>query len=171
MNLELFGRDVELRLVDPSRNRFRVYGLTVCRTLFCEPCLRIVWGRLGNRSLRERSETFADGEALEHRWLELLDRRKRHGYVPLGIDWPSLLQTAGPATVPSAFAKRAAMEREIVESHGLSLGDREARVLVERWHVAATELRSYVRSRGETELDLEDVSTLAAMYVAVSQVA
>jgi hypothetical protein len=30
--------DLELRLVDPAKNRFRLYGLTVCRTLFGELC-------------------------------------------------------------------------------------------------------------------------------------
>jgi predicted DNA-binding WGR domain protein len=73
--------DVELRLVDPSRNRFRIYGLTECRTLFGELCLRIVWGRIGYRRLRERSEVFLDRAALVRRRRELLGRRERHGYV------------------------------------------------------------------------------------------
>jgi predicted DNA-binding WGR domain protein len=76
-----FPDDVELRLVDPSRNRFRIYGLTECRTLFGELCLRIVWGRIGNRRLRERSEIFPDRETLVRRRRELFGRRERHGYV------------------------------------------------------------------------------------------
>jgi predicted DNA-binding WGR domain protein len=51
--------DIELRMVDPARNRFRLYGLTECRTLFGEPCLIIGWGRIGHR-LRRRTEVFAD---------------------------------------------------------------------------------------------------------------
>jgi hypothetical protein len=39
--------------VDPAKSRFRSYGLTECRTLFGELCLRIVWGRIGNRRRRE----------------------------------------------------------------------------------------------------------------------
>ncbi len=67
--------DVELRSVDPSRNRFRLYGITECCTLFGELCLRIVWGRIGNRRLRERSEVFEDRAALQRRREELLERR------------------------------------------------------------------------------------------------
>ena len=41
-----------------AKTAFEFTGLTECRTLFGELCLRIVWGRIGNRRLRERSETF-----------------------------------------------------------------------------------------------------------------
>jgi predicted DNA-binding WGR domain protein len=162
---------VELRLIDVARNRFRIYGLTVCRTLFGEPCLRVVWGRIGQRPLRERSETFADFGALEEQRVALLKRRHKHGYVPIGIDWATLLERRGAPAEPREPAARAATEREIVEAHGLSVSDRMARALVEQWHAATRELRSYVAARGEGELDLEDVSTLAAMYVQVCQVA
>ncbi len=37
------------------------------RQLFREPCLRVVWGRLGHRRLRERSESFPNPEALGRR--------------------------------------------------------------------------------------------------------
>jgi predicted DNA-binding WGR domain protein len=160
-----------LRLVDPTRNRFRVYGLTECRTLFREPCLRIVWGRLGTRPLRERLETFENREALAQRREELLTRRRRHRYVPLGTDWATLLERREAAAGRRELTRRAAVEREIVEAHGLSLDDRVARDLVARWHAAASELRSYVAARGDAAIDLEDVSTLAAMYVDVCQVA
>ena len=55
--------DLELRLIDPLRNARRLYGLTECTTRFGELCLRIVWGRLGNRRPRERSEVFDDHAA------------------------------------------------------------------------------------------------------------
>ena len=171
MHLDLLDHDVELRLVDATRNRFRVYGLTVCRTLFGEPCLRIVWGRLGNRRLRERSETFVSLEALERRRDELLARRRQHRYVPLGIDWPTLLGRREGDPERRGLRERAVVEREIVEAHGLSLNDRVARSLVDQWHAAASALRSYVEARGEGSLDLEDVSTLAAMYVTARRVA
>jgi predicted DNA-binding WGR domain protein len=73
--------DIELRMVDPVRNRFRLYGLTETRTLFGEPCLVIGWGRIGHR-LRSRTEVFADQGLLEHRRKALLARRRRNGYAP-----------------------------------------------------------------------------------------
>jgi predicted DNA-binding WGR domain protein len=175
MNLVLVDSDVELRLVDPSRNRFRVYGITVYRNLFGELCLGVAWGRLGHRRLRERSETFANRSALERRRRELLSRRKEHGYVPLGTDWAMLLGTPGADAVRREPASQAATAREIVEAHGLSLHDVVARELVGRWYATAVELRSYLAVRrvphGEPSLDIEDVSTLAAMYVSACQVA
>jgi predicted DNA-binding WGR domain protein len=72
--------DIELRMVDPARNRFRLYGLTETRTLFGEPCLIIGWGRIGQR-LRSRTEVFADQELLEHRRNALLALRRQHGYA------------------------------------------------------------------------------------------
>jgi predicted DNA-binding WGR domain protein len=74
--------DIELRMVDPARNRFRLYGPTECRTLFGEPCLVIGWGRIGHR-LRSRTEVFADRDLLEHRRNALLARRRRNGYASL----------------------------------------------------------------------------------------
>lgn len=73
------GADHELRLIDPARNRFRLYGMTESRTLFGEACLVIAWGRIGHR-LRVRTELFDDARALERRRLALLARRRRHGY-------------------------------------------------------------------------------------------
>jgi predicted DNA-binding WGR domain protein len=72
--------DVELRLIEPERNRFRLYGLTECFTLFGEFCLVIAWGRIGH-PLRRRSEMFVDREALVRRRDALLARRRRHGYA------------------------------------------------------------------------------------------
>jgi predicted DNA-binding WGR domain protein len=71
--------DVELRLIDPDRNRFRLYGMTECLTLFGELCLVIAWGRIG-QPLRRRSEMFVDRDALERRRDALLARRRRNGY-------------------------------------------------------------------------------------------
>ncbi len=72
--------DIELRLIDPARNRFRLYGMTECRTLFGEPCLIVAWGRIG-QALRTRSELFSDRYALERRRRALLARRRRRGYT------------------------------------------------------------------------------------------
>jgi predicted DNA-binding WGR domain protein len=73
--------DLELRLVDPDKNRYRLYGMTETRTLFGEPCLLIAWGRIGAPKLRRRTETFADACSLERRRRALLARRRRHGYA------------------------------------------------------------------------------------------
>lgn len=195
--------DLELRLVDPAKNRFRLYGLTVCRTLFGELCLRIVWGRIGTRALRERSEVFRDEGSLERRRRELLVRRRRHGYVARGetetepprsrrgepkpeAAVPDLVWRAPPAApryvapsclfslpspVPAAPRKRDGGEREIVEAHGLSLGDAVARQLVDEWRAATTALARYLEERRPEALDLVDVSTLASLYVAASAAA
>jgi predicted DNA-binding WGR domain protein len=84
--------DIELRMVDPAHNRFRLYGLTECRTLFGEPCLIIGWGRIGHR-LRRRTEVFADYGLLEHRRSALLARRRRNGYAPLASPRITEVQT------------------------------------------------------------------------------
>ena len=74
--------DIELKLVDPSRNRHRHYAITETRTLFGEPCLVITWGRIGRRC-RVRTEVFTSREDLAQRRDELLERRRQHGYVPV----------------------------------------------------------------------------------------
>jgi predicted DNA-binding WGR domain protein len=172
MNQTEVKHDVELRLIDRSRNRFRVYGLTICQTLFGEACLRVVWGRIGHRRLRERSEMFTNREDLEKRREELLERRRRHGYLPLGRAEAELFEASEAPPPNDALGTRIAIDREIVEAHGLSLGDQNARRLVDQWHRATSALWFYAQARAsESALDLEDVSTLAAMYRAVSQVA
>ncbi len=144
--------DLELRQIDPSRNRFRVYGLTECRTLFGERCLRIVWGRLGTGRLRERSELFETQAALEQRRDELLARRRQHGYQVV---------QRGPRREEARLA-----ERDLVEAHGLPIRDVKVQQMVSRWHRATLELSAFLRRRRrEEDLDLVDVSTLAAMYV------
>ena len=170
--------DVELRLIDPKRNAFRLYGLTTTVTLFGEPCLRIQWGRIGNRRVRERTETFPDDVALHRRRGELLERRRRHGYrfvaaIPCAdslpsheLERPSSEQHREPSHAPSpATARARATERDIVEAHGLALGERAVQQLVSRWHEATSALSRYLEERRAEHLDLVDISTLAAMYI------
>ncbi len=154
----------ELRLVDPARNRARVYAITECVTLFGELCLRIVWGRLGHRRLRERSETFGDRAALKRRRNELLARRVRHGYLPTGRD---VSASADPRRGIGVGNEALAVERAIVEAHGLPLEDAVARELVSRWHASTVAIVGYLKARGGEGLDLVDASTLAAMFVDV----
>lgn len=168
--------DMELRLVDPAKNRFRLYGITVCRTLFGELCLRIAWGRIGNRRMRERTETFADPPALERRRDELLARRRRRGYVvvlgtPLVMPAPRNVRGSGQPRRPRPETIRVSAESEIVEAHGMSLQDKVARKLVARWFVATCKLSEYLAELQPEVLDLVDVSTLAAMFVEAAAVA
>jgi predicted DNA-binding WGR domain protein len=158
--------DVELRLVDPSRNRFRIYGLAECRTLFGELCLRIVWGRIGNRRLRERSETFTDRASLVRRRRELLGRRERHGYVSTST--PRAAARARAEQRAETRSAAHATERAILESHGLPVEDALARTLIARWHAATTAIVDYLCARGAEVLDLVDASTLADMFVTAS---
>jgi len=73
--------DIELKLVDATRNRHRQYGITEGRTLFGEPCLVIAWGRIGSRC-RVRTEVFGSCGDLVHRRDEPLARRRQYGCVP-----------------------------------------------------------------------------------------
>jgi predicted DNA-binding WGR domain protein len=150
-------RDLELRLVDPAKNRFRIYGLTECRTLFGELCLRIVWGRIGHRRLRERSEVFADALALQRRRAELLGRRRRHGYVSTTTPRAAARARAGKRAETGATH---ATERAILEEHGLALEDMTARALIARWHAATKAIVGYLQAKGAEILDLVDASTL-----------
>ena len=72
--------DVELRRVDAARKCHRLYAMTVCRSLFGEACLVITYG-LDGRLLSERTEMFADEEALHRRRRKLFARCVRDGYV------------------------------------------------------------------------------------------
>lgn len=150
--------DIELRLVDRARNRLRLYGITECRTLFGELCLRVQWGRIGHRRLRERSETFSDARALEQRRRELLGRRRRHGYVPVQPTTAAVerrvpgtpVRTSrhrGSARLVASGASRPRVDRTLARSE------------------ATSALARYLEERQPERLDLVDVSTLAAMYV------
>lgn len=160
--------DLELRSIDPAKNRYRVYGLTECRNLFGELCLRIVWGRLGTRRMRERSEVFADRGALRRRRDELLALRRRHGYV-----WTSTPRATARARAEARVAAptkaapspAVATARAIVEAHGLALDDIVAVSLVSRWREATLAIIRYAQTNGAGVLDLVDASTLASLFV------
>ncbi len=87
--------------------------------------------RLGAPGQLSASRTLGDVpgalKALEGRRDELLARRRQHRYVPLGTDWPTLLGRREGNLERRGLRERAAVEREIVEAHGLSLSDRVAR--------------------------------------------
>jgi predicted DNA-binding WGR domain protein len=71
---------MELRSVNPESNRHRRYALATQFRLDGGGEIIVRWGRIGRR-LRTRVESFATASALEHRYDELLARRRRHGYV------------------------------------------------------------------------------------------
>lgn len=74
-----FTYQAELRSIDPDRNRFRCYVVTVGSTPTGEYILSTWRGRIGSR-LRDRHATFSSlGEVLEE-VAQLLHRRVRHGY-------------------------------------------------------------------------------------------
>ena len=163
------AEDLELRLVDPAKNRFRLYGLTECRTLFGELCLRIVWGRIGNRRLRERSEVFDDRAAMLRRRDELLGRRRRHGYVSTTTPRAEArLRAERRQGAGEGEIVRQATARAIVEAHGLSLEDVSAWKLVAQWHAATVAIVRFLEARGAEVLDLVDASTLAGMFVSAT---
>ena len=157
---------VELRLVDPARNRKRFYEVIESRTLFGEACLRIVWGRIGHRPSHEHTELFADRAALVRRRDEVLRRRRHHGYELAVSRSPSTTLPESIAAMPATpnTPDPRAIEREIVEAHGLSPDDATARTLVTRWHAATRDIARYLAARG-VQADLSDASTLAEMFV------
>lgn len=72
---------VALKFVEPSRNCFRHYAVTECKTLFEEHALFISWGRIG-KAPRTRCEVFASEGELKKRRAALLAVRRAHGYQP-----------------------------------------------------------------------------------------
>jgi predicted DNA-binding WGR domain protein len=72
-------QNVALRLVEPARNRFRLYALAETTTLFGEPALLISWGRIG-KAPRARTEVFGSCDELQARWRTLVAARAAHGY-------------------------------------------------------------------------------------------
>ena len=77
LNLE---QTIELRRIEPKKNRFRRYRIRRSRTLFDEDCLLIEWGRLG-QPLRLRVESFHSPTQLHKRVEELIELRKKRGYL------------------------------------------------------------------------------------------
>ena len=70
-----------------------------------------------------------------------------------------------PLLPSRSVVRTRAIERDIVEAHGLPLHERTVRQLVDRWHQATSALARYLEERSPERFDLVDVSTLAAMYV------
>lgn len=82
---------MELRSIDPERNRRRRYSIAVQYRLDGGGELIIMWGRLGGQ-LRQRVETFGTHALLQRRYAALLARRQRHGYELLSSTLPALAQ-------------------------------------------------------------------------------
>jgi predicted DNA-binding WGR domain protein len=89
---------MELRSVDPGSNRHRRYALATQFRLDGGGEILVRWGRIGRR-LRSRVETFATTSALEHRYDELMARRRRHGYVV----FPVIANDTSPHEAPPSW--------------------------------------------------------------------
>lgn len=77
--LDLFPTDLHLTRIDPSRNRYRYYSLSVQRTLFNEWVLVREWGRIG-RGGRLRHDLYpCAGRALDA-LREIARSKARRGY-------------------------------------------------------------------------------------------
>jgi predicted DNA-binding WGR domain protein len=85
---------MELRSVNLESNRHRRYALATQFRLDGGGEIIVRWGRIGRR-LRSRVETFATTSALEHRYDELMARRRRHGYVV----FPEVANDTSPSVV------------------------------------------------------------------------
>ncbi len=71
-------------LIEPEQNKFRSYSVAEQLTLSGVPDLVITWGRIGARQ-RRRDEHFSTTAEFTRRKLELLSRRRRHGYTQLRL--------------------------------------------------------------------------------------
>lgn len=76
--------DVHLESIDPERNRFRSYVLSIEPDLFDEWALVVTWGRIGRRG-RTRIAASGDLAAVQRALARLQRQRLQHGYV-LGPD-------------------------------------------------------------------------------------
>ena len=74
-----FHAVVRLSSVDPTVNRFRVYGLSWQPTLWGDFALVQTWGRLG-RPGRSRATSYPSRAAAQGMIERLLRRRLQHGY-------------------------------------------------------------------------------------------
>jgi len=70
---------VSLERIDPERNAFRYYVLSIEPTLFEEPSLVREWGRVGRRG-RRIVELCPDAAAAKVRLETWLSRKRRRGY-------------------------------------------------------------------------------------------
>jgi len=83
---------MELRSVDPARNRQRRYALSIQYRVDGGAELVIAWGRIGQRA-RVRVESFESVIDLRRRYAALLARRRRHDYQQVA---PTAVQSASP---------------------------------------------------------------------------
>jgi predicted DNA-binding WGR domain protein len=71
--------------IDETRNMARYYALSIQPTLFGEIAVMRSWGRIGKAG-GEKSEIFSsEHQAISH-FLALARRKRKRGYVPVGMD-------------------------------------------------------------------------------------
>jgi len=69
-----------LEWVEPAKNRFRYYGVSVERNLFGDRSVIVRWGRIG-RAGRQRVAASGDAGAMDIRARRLVRDKLRRGYV------------------------------------------------------------------------------------------
>ena len=74
---------IELRHIDPNRNRARFYALRVMPTLFGEWSLMAEWGRIGQAGQVQRRD-YPDERAAVRALAERAQRKTRRGYLRQG---------------------------------------------------------------------------------------
>jgi predicted DNA-binding WGR domain protein len=65
--------------IDPERNRYRFYVLSVEKDLWGQTCLVQRWGRIGGRT-KEKITAVADGNDIRQVAHGIFQRRMWHGY-------------------------------------------------------------------------------------------
>jgi predicted DNA-binding WGR domain protein len=71
--------------IDETRNMARYYALSIQPTLFGEISVMRSWGRIG-KSGGEKSEIFSSEQQAISHFLALARRKRKRGYVPVGMD-------------------------------------------------------------------------------------
>ncbi|MBJ3776132.1 WGR domain-containing protein [Acuticoccus mangrovi] len=79
MQLDLFPMELHLRCIEPGKNKYRFYALSVQPTLFGEWVLVREWGRIGRAGRRRHDHYRAAGPACDALHA-LAQQKKRRGY-------------------------------------------------------------------------------------------
>ena len=76
------SHSLRLQSIDPDRNRFRQYVLTITPGLFGDYCLTIHWGRIGSEGTSKEYWYPTKEEASFHA-TRIVKKRIKRGYVLL----------------------------------------------------------------------------------------
>lgn len=139
--------ELELRRVMPKRTR--VYVMVATRDLFGALVLRVRFGRVGWRTLREREEAFTTEHALTTRVRALVTTRLHHGYTAHAGDVARYDARRKQTRMP----KRSQLEAHLVTVDNLaaliSTPPPDADNRDEAQHALASAIRAIIRSAAE----------------------